>query len=219
MKKETYYNYETIAHFNKITIRDLYLSEEPFILKSLSEGFEYEVKKTSQRYKLFHKNEQVCVTCGISSSVWALQRSVSLGRYHLNLYGINKKGEYVLFTKDHIVPKSKGGKDIMENYQIMCEHCNSKKGNGEGKKTSNPKKFEKLTNNRIKKLKAKKYFVKLLKEDMLVRKTSRSKFKDSKTTARILKIGVNHPITNRISALLDNGDVVDLNGLMPWYFM
>ena len=30
---------------------------------------------------------------------------------------------------DHIFPISKGGRDIMENYQIMCRKCNQGKGN------------------------------------------------------------------------------------------
>ena len=32
-------------------------------------------------------------------------------------------------TKDHIIPKSKGGKDILDNFQTMCFECNTKKGN------------------------------------------------------------------------------------------
>ena len=36
--------------------------------------------------------------------------------------------EHVL-TVDHIVPKSKGGPHIMENLQLLCNSCNSKKGN------------------------------------------------------------------------------------------
>lgn len=31
-------------------------------------------------------------------------------------------------TKDHIVPKSKGGPDKIENYQTMCTECNCIKG-------------------------------------------------------------------------------------------
>lgn len=30
-------------------------------------------------------------------------------------------------TMDHIVPASKGGKDGLENLQLMCEPCNNKK--------------------------------------------------------------------------------------------
>ena len=32
-------------------------------------------------------------------------------------------------TKDHILPKSKGGKDEIDNYQTMCIRCNKAKGN------------------------------------------------------------------------------------------
>lgn len=32
-------------------------------------------------------------------------------------------------TKDHIIPKSKGGIDDLSNYQTMCERCNKEKGN------------------------------------------------------------------------------------------
>ena len=30
-------------------------------------------------------------------------------------------------TKDHIIPRSKGGPDCIENFQTMCEECNKKK--------------------------------------------------------------------------------------------
>ena len=46
------------------------------------------------------------------------------------MYGV-KNGEEVLFTKDHIIPKSKGGKNHISNYQTMCEPCNSEKGNND----------------------------------------------------------------------------------------
>ena len=32
------------------------------------------------------------------------------------------------FTVDHVVPKSKGGTDHLENLQLLCNHCNSMKG-------------------------------------------------------------------------------------------
>ena len=48
--------------------------------------------------------------------------------FHLNLYGINN-GEEVMMTKDHIVPKSKGGSNGLKNMQTMCTVCNEIKGN------------------------------------------------------------------------------------------
>ena len=30
-------------------------------------------------------------------------------------------------TKDHIIPKSKGGKNELSNYQTMCTYCNNEK--------------------------------------------------------------------------------------------
>ena len=29
---------------------------------------------------------------------------------------------------DHVIPKSKGGASVLENYQLLCERCNSIKG-------------------------------------------------------------------------------------------
>jgi 5-methylcytosine-specific restriction endonuclease McrA len=47
---------------------------------------------------------------------------------HFNLYG-KKDDKLILFTRDHILPKSKGGEDSQKNYQTMCEVCNMKKRN------------------------------------------------------------------------------------------
>lgn len=41
----------------------------------------------------------------------------------------NAKGEvqYILFTKDHIIPQSKFGANRLVNYQLMCQPCNLSK--------------------------------------------------------------------------------------------
>jgi uncharacterized OB-fold protein len=85
--------------------------------------------KMSDRYKLFTRDETVCVHCGQKASFWASQTTEKGTRTHLNLYGINENGMVVIFTKDHIIPKSFGGYDDIDNYQVMCSKCNSKKDN------------------------------------------------------------------------------------------
>ena len=87
------------------------------------------LKVTSDRYEVF-KRSHVCACCGIEASFLAAERfkDSKYKRSHINMYGI-KNGEEVLFTKDHIVPKSKGGPDSLNNYQTLCQECNFRKGN------------------------------------------------------------------------------------------
>jgi 5-methylcytosine-specific restriction endonuclease McrA len=49
--------------------------------------------------------------------------------YHFNLYAVNEYGDKILMTKDHIHPKSKGGRNHISNYQTMCYPCNQDKSN------------------------------------------------------------------------------------------
>jgi len=94
-----------------------------------------DINMASQRYDVFDEKGTTCVTCGMESLYFEKERhsSGNTKRYHFNLYGKNAEGEEVMFTKDHIVPKSKGGTDELSNYQTMCAHCNRKKGNKNSK--------------------------------------------------------------------------------------
>lgn len=44
-------------------------------------------------------------------------------------YKCIKCGSNKNLTIDHIIPKSKGGRDSITNYQTMCKKCNSEKSN------------------------------------------------------------------------------------------
>jgi len=129
----------------------------------------YRVSLGSHRYKNFCLNGVVCKTCGLSGTFFALERLVNKnyynryikdpekylkteirldaktsknynnGSYHFNLYAIDKNGDEVLMTKDHVIPRSKGGPDKVENYQTLCTKCNSKKGNNLNWVYSKPK--------------------------------------------------------------------------------
>ena len=85
------------------------------------------VKGVSARYSLFKKKGTVCVTCGLEADYFKVERFPNDNGFHLNLYGIDHEGDEVLFTKDHIIPKAKGGKNNQENYQTMCSPCNFEK--------------------------------------------------------------------------------------------
>lgn len=94
-------------------------------------GVSYKVKRSSQRYSVF-ANSLSCFACDAKGEYFLLQRSPSdpPGKAHFNLYG-EFLGEPILFTKDHIQPRSKGGKDRLENYHTMCLRCNMAKSDNE----------------------------------------------------------------------------------------
>jgi len=52
--------------------------------------------------------------------------------YHINLWGVTEDGSPVLMTHDHIVARSLGGSDKLENTQTMCCWHNWEKGKLEG---------------------------------------------------------------------------------------
>lgn len=85
------------------------------------------IKPNSQRYQTFYYKGCTCVKCGLKASYFEKDRMSNETSYHLNLYGVDSQGNEVMFTKDHILPKSKGGKDYITNYQPMCERCNVNK--------------------------------------------------------------------------------------------
>jgi len=88
----------------------------------------------SQRYTTFYKNGTGCVECGIEGEFFAKERHTAQETPHLNLYAIDENGEEVLMTKDHIIPESKGGANVIENYQPMCAECNQEKADSVSEK-------------------------------------------------------------------------------------
>jgi len=65
---------------------------------------EIELPSITVKERLYKEQEGLCNACGTPFNI-------------LNL------------TIDHIIPKSKGGGDYYENYQLLCGNCNSIKGN------------------------------------------------------------------------------------------
>jgi len=84
------------------------------------------INMASDRYKLFFVNRK-CVSCGLEGKYMAMEKDETDVSYHFNMYGYDELGNEILFTKDHIISKSDGGKNNLSNYQTMCTICNSKK--------------------------------------------------------------------------------------------
>ncbi len=94
----------------------------------------YNVIISSSRLNLFRTN-QVCVCCGLKGNRFILEFQCKPGTKskevpHLNLYaGWNPKDNFnsslTLMTKDHIIATANGGKNDPNNYQTMCNICNS----------------------------------------------------------------------------------------------
>jgi len=88
------------------------------------------IKISSLRLATFKYKGCKCIKCGTEGTYFFKEKHNRKGKiYHFNLYGINAEGIEVLMTKDHIIPKSKGGKNYIDNMQTMCQYCNCEKGN------------------------------------------------------------------------------------------
>lgn len=92
------------------------------------------VGTSSLRLQTFKHHGVMCVCCGRKGTHFAVERSLSDAGtdkpYHINMW--SKEHEFddeVLMTCDHILPKSKGGPDVLTNTQTMCGPCNWSKGN------------------------------------------------------------------------------------------
>lgn len=84
------------------------------------------------------KKSPKCACCGIRPTHCSIDIDAESSKkstelvYHVNFYalsGVQGKDQQhmILFTKDHIIPKSKGGEDTEENEQVLCFNCNTLK--------------------------------------------------------------------------------------------
>lgn len=104
-----------------------FITEEDFKKEFVVGENSFSVRMNSDRYHVFKAN-RFCVACGLEGKHMILDMNPGDSSPHFNFYG-EECGKFVLMTKDHILAKSKGGQDVIENYATMCSICNNLKGN------------------------------------------------------------------------------------------
>lgn len=105
------------------------ISNEPTKIEFLVDDKKFYVKLNSPRYFVLQKNP-ACIACGLNGTTMFLEQHPADRAPHFNLYAI-ENGQLVMLTKDHIMPKSKGGPNIIDNYVTLCSICNNIKANFE----------------------------------------------------------------------------------------
>jgi hypothetical protein len=79
---------------------------------------------------LFDDQPLRCWQCGLLANCFILNRGKNdhVRRPVLDLYSKNN-GVYTLMTRDHIIPKSRGGTNDVANLRVGCGPCNHSRGN------------------------------------------------------------------------------------------
>lgn len=84
------------------------------------------IKMKSLRYRVFQKS-CVCAKCGLRGTHMYKEKYRPEHPYHFNLYGINSRGDEILFTKGFIDPKSGKDPEDLSNRQTLCFECSRPK--------------------------------------------------------------------------------------------
>jgi 5-methylcytosine-specific restriction endonuclease McrA len=113
------------------------LDEGMYVIKHIKQEKLHGVKvegitdPQSTKIQMFASGQTTCVSCGIKGNHFYIERHMNdtISKYSLNLYAIDNYGQEQMLTWDHIIPRSLGGSNILQNAQCMCEKCNRAKGN------------------------------------------------------------------------------------------
>lgn len=86
----------------------------------------YEVKLSTSN-KVVSLANFSCAGCGSKAHTYIIHKHPNSSHYNIRFFHTDN-GNYVIHTKDHIVPKSLGGRNAFINLQNMCLQCNQTKG-------------------------------------------------------------------------------------------
>lgn len=91
-------------------------------VKSLSEFYKNKCRPAGYDYLC-----KICTPIKNKKSRWRLRFEL-LKNADFTCYYCGRKPPEVSLEIDHKFPKSKGGKNIKDNYQVLCKECNLGKG-------------------------------------------------------------------------------------------
>ncbi len=108
----------------------------PYIAKDGTEGkltidyvincVVWSVNMGSDRMRCLQRSPR-CLCCGLEGIQFQLELPPRDKRPHFNLYGMDTDGDLVMLTKDHIIPRARGGGNHQSNLQTLCCLCNERK--------------------------------------------------------------------------------------------
>lgn len=69
-----------------------------------------------------------CYMCGMEGKFFKLREEKNDSSFFLSLYALDHKNNWILMTKDHLIPRKNGGSNSISNLRPMCYKCNQFKG-------------------------------------------------------------------------------------------
>lgn len=115
--------------FKEYSIEEIFESVEKDLIPDpiIYSKKDYNDSKTRVKImkQLIERDGCECKECKEKPTYFALGKDNG-GYWHLDLYS-KRDDEPYMFTIDHVHPKSKGGKNHIDNYQLLCKICNEDK--------------------------------------------------------------------------------------------
>lgn len=127
MVKRYNHNYTIYKKYELGEIREhLKENELPEKLVYHEKDYKDSLRRMNILNDLIERDGNKCLHCKKEATLFAMGKDVA-NRWHMDLYREEPEG-LLMFTIDHVFPKSKGGEDKLENFQMLCKVCNEDKG-------------------------------------------------------------------------------------------